>query len=99
MALVISVHEYELKPDVHEAAFENAIRDAERRGLLNLRVSLRTTSCEALKGIGAGPMPHYGSLKAPRRGRVSGGLRIARSLLRNIQRAGKSGNGRSSHPS
>jgi len=28
MALVISVHEYELKPDVHEDAFENAIRDA-----------------------------------------------------------------------
>jgi hypothetical protein len=36
MALVISVHEYELKPDVDEAAFENAIRDAERRGLFNL---------------------------------------------------------------
>jgi len=36
MALVISVHEYELKPDVDEAAFENAIRDPERRGLFNL---------------------------------------------------------------
>jgi len=36
MALVISVHEYELKPDVDESVFENATRDAERRGLFNL---------------------------------------------------------------
>src|SRR5258708_33977941 len=36
MAKVISVHEYELKPDVPEADFERAIGDAERRGLLDL---------------------------------------------------------------
>jgi hypothetical protein len=36
MPRVISVHEYDLKPDVQEAAFENALHDAERRGLLEL---------------------------------------------------------------
>jgi len=36
MAPVISVHEYELKPDVDEAVFEIAIRDAERSRLFDL---------------------------------------------------------------
>jgi hypothetical protein len=36
MTRVISVHEYELKPGVTDAAFEQAIRDAERRGLFAL---------------------------------------------------------------
>src|SRR5258708_39293705 len=36
MTKVISVHEYELRPDVQEAAFERALRDAERRGLFDL---------------------------------------------------------------
>ena len=36
MAKVISVHEYELKPGVDPASFEQAIRTAEARGLLRL---------------------------------------------------------------
>jgi hypothetical protein len=36
MAKVISVHEYELKPNVQGAAFERAMHDAERRGLFDL---------------------------------------------------------------
>ena len=33
MARVISIHEYDLKPGADVAAFEQAVRDAERRGL------------------------------------------------------------------
>ena len=36
MARVISIHEYDLKPGVALAAFERAIRDAERRDLFGL---------------------------------------------------------------
>ncbi len=36
MGRVISVHEYTLKPGVDEAAFESAIHQAEREGLLQL---------------------------------------------------------------
>ena len=36
MARVISIHEYDLKPGGDLAAFERAIRDAERRGLFAL---------------------------------------------------------------
>jgi hypothetical protein len=33
---VISVHEYEMRPDVSDVDFERALRDAERRGLFDL---------------------------------------------------------------
>ena len=33
---MISVHEYEMKPGVEEAAFESAIHEAEHRGLFEL---------------------------------------------------------------
>ena len=33
MARVISIHEYDLKPGADVTAFEQAVRDAERRGL------------------------------------------------------------------
>ena len=36
MACVISVHEYVLRPSADEGAFECAIQEAERRGLLEL---------------------------------------------------------------
>lgn len=36
MARVISVHEYELKPGVQAVDFERALREGERRGLLDL---------------------------------------------------------------
>lgn len=36
MARVISIHEYDLKPGADVAAFEQAVRDAERRGLFAL---------------------------------------------------------------
>lgn len=36
MAKVISVHEYDLKPEAQDANFERAIHDAERRGLFDL---------------------------------------------------------------
>jgi len=36
MARIISVHEYELKPGSNPAQFEQALRDAEARGLFDL---------------------------------------------------------------
>jgi hypothetical protein len=36
MARVISIHEYDLKPGADVAAFEQAVRDAKRRGLFAL---------------------------------------------------------------
>jgi len=36
MPKLISIHEYDLKPEVDTADFERAIRDAEGRGLLHL---------------------------------------------------------------
>jgi hypothetical protein len=36
MACVISIHEYDLRPDVTDTDFERAVRDAERRGLFAL---------------------------------------------------------------
>lgn len=36
MEKVISIHEYELKPDVEDTAFERALRDAEHQDLFRL---------------------------------------------------------------
>src|SRR4029434_8459753 len=36
MARIISIHEYDLKPGSNPARFEQALRDAEARGLFNL---------------------------------------------------------------
>ena len=36
MARVISIHEYELRRDADGAAFEQALRDADMRGLFDL---------------------------------------------------------------
>src|SRR5215469_4665628 len=36
MPKLISIHEYDLKPEVDTADFERAVRDAEGRGLLHL---------------------------------------------------------------
>jgi hypothetical protein len=36
MARIISVHEYDLKPGSNPAQFEQALRDAEARGLFDL---------------------------------------------------------------
>ena len=54
MAKVISVHEYELRPGVPEADFERAIRDAERRGLLDLPGLVGHHFLKGLKGARRG---------------------------------------------
>jgi hypothetical protein len=47
---VISVHEYELRSDVPAAAFEHAVRDAERRGLFDLPGLIEHHFLRGLKG-------------------------------------------------
>jgi hypothetical protein len=80
MARVISIHEYDLKPNADEAAFERAIHEAERRGLFALPGLVEH---HFLKGIKGGRKGKYtavwifesreawerlwGSLEAPRR--------------------------------
>ncbi len=54
MAKVISVHEYELKPGIVEADFECALRDAERRGLLDLPGLVEHHFLKGLKGARRG---------------------------------------------
>ncbi len=44
MARIISVHEYDLKPGSNPAQFEQALRDAEARGLFDLPASWAITS-------------------------------------------------------
>ena len=50
MARVISIHEYDLKPGVDLAAFERAIRDAERRGLFGLAGLVEHHFLRGIKG-------------------------------------------------
>jgi len=50
MGKVVSVHEYELKPGVQAADFECALRDAERRGLLDLPGLIGHHFLRGLKG-------------------------------------------------
>jgi hypothetical protein len=54
MPRVISIHEYDLKPDVDEAAFERAIRDAERRGLFDLAGLVEHHFLKGIKGARRG---------------------------------------------
>ena len=44
MARVISIHEYELRRDADGAAFEQALRDADMRGLFDLTGSRRSAA-------------------------------------------------------
>ena len=50
MARVISIHEYDLKPGADVAAFERAIRDAERRGLFGLAGLVEHHFLRGIKG-------------------------------------------------
>ena len=54
MAKIISVHEYELKPDVDPRAFERAILDAKKRGLLELTGLSEVHLLEGIKGSRTG---------------------------------------------
>ncbi|SRR5260370_820791 len=54
MATVVSIHEYELKPGVQNAAFEQAVRDAERRGLFDLPGLIGHHFLKGLKGARRG---------------------------------------------
>lgn len=50
MGRVVSVHEYELKPGVDPAAFEQAVREAEIRGLLRLPGLVEYRFLRGIKG-------------------------------------------------
>jgi hypothetical protein len=50
MASVISIHEYDLRPEANEAAFERAIRDAEERGLFSLAGLVEHHFLKGIKG-------------------------------------------------
>jgi len=50
MAKVISVHEYELRPGISDAAFERALEDAEQRGLFALPGLVGHHFLKGLKG-------------------------------------------------
>ena len=54
MGRVISIHEYELRPDADGAAFERAVRDAERRGLFNLPGLVEHHFLQGFKGARPG---------------------------------------------
>ena len=50
MARVVSIHEYQLKPDANQIAFERAFRNAEERGLFGLRGLIEHHFLKGLKG-------------------------------------------------
>src|SRR6516225_7754121 len=50
MAKVINIHEYDLKPGADVAAFEEAVRDAERRGLFALAGLVEHHFLKGIKG-------------------------------------------------
>ena len=50
MARVISIHEYDLKPGADVAAFERAVRSAERRGLFALAGLVEHYFLKGIKG-------------------------------------------------
>jgi hypothetical protein len=54
MPKVISIHEYELKPDAAAVAFERAIHDAQRHGLLGLTGLVEHYFLKGLKGMRQG---------------------------------------------
>jgi len=79
MARVISIHEYDLRPDADEAAFERAIRDAERRHRFDLAGLVEHHFLKGIKGARRGAYTAiwifesreaweklWGSLEAPR---------------------------------
>ena len=79
MAKVISIHEYDLNPAAHEAAFRRALRDAERRGLFRLPGLVEHHFLKGIKGARRGGYTAvwvfesrdawerlWGSLEAPR---------------------------------
>jgi hypothetical protein len=47
---IISVHEYELRPDVRIEQFEQALRDARRRGLLQMPGLVETSFLRGIRG-------------------------------------------------
>src|SRR5258706_15296985 len=60
MTRVISVHEYELRPEWPPEAFERAIRDAEQRGLFDLPGLAAHYFLRGLKGQRRGPYAAIG---------------------------------------
>jgi hypothetical protein len=50
MSRIFAVHEYVLKPGVDESAFERAIRQAEKQGLLSLPGLVEHSFLKGLKG-------------------------------------------------
>ena len=51
MGRIISIHEYDLKPGVDAQEFENALRDAEARGLLQLPGLVAHHFVKGTKGV------------------------------------------------
>lgn len=54
MVRIISIHEYDLKPDVTEEQFEQAIRNAEARGVLQLPGLVAYHVVKGVKGVRRG---------------------------------------------
>jgi hypothetical protein len=71
MARVISIHEYDLKPGADVAAFEQAVRDAERRGLFALAGLVEHHFLKGIKGARRDTYG-FGFLRVERRGKSSG---------------------------
>ena len=59
MARVVSIHEYQLKPDADRIAFERAFRNAEERGLFDLPGLIEHYFLKGLKGA---QQAGYGSI-------------------------------------
>jgi len=51
MGRVVSIHEYELKPGINVAQFEQVLRDADARGLLRLPGLLAHYFVKGTKGV------------------------------------------------
>jgi hypothetical protein len=91
MGRIVSIHEYDLKPGINVEQFEQVLRDAEARGLLQLPGLVAHHFVKGAKASAAAPTPPYGSTRVARLGNTSGAPLNIRGPLRSIPILGRSG--------
>jgi hypothetical protein len=92
MGRIISIHEYDLKPGVDLQQFEQALRDAEARGLPQLPGLMAHHFVKGARGVSAAaPMLPCGSMRVGRLGSACGAAQNGLAGRRTIRIPGRCG--------
>src|SRR6266404_9279052 len=91
MGRIVSIHEYDLRRGINVEQFEQVLRDAEARGLLQLPGLVAHPSLKAPRASAAVHTPRCGSTRAVRLGNTYGAPPSIRDLLRSIRIRGRFG--------